>query len=431
MILHSYSFVFRLGDGAILQNLYPSHSHVKLRNGKVERIDIYYQKMISSAELMKEITMIKDYEYNQWARTRQITEKEYRDSYKALPYDKLESKSTQPSWDTLRPNNNSYATLGAKNRLFGYEDLTAKFSEPKFLKRMGFIDSIADYNPITFTLGSEDGEVSDSNKQQGDSKQQVLPEDNSTPAAQTEAESNSTPEEDIATEDSDADLEIQEDSGDSDDVLSSDDEEYHKEEIEVAMDSLPPERVPSSCRSAKQRLAMYNDDNVIGSKSSFSKTVQPFDIPEPRKSSRPPTTKSEGRLPTTDPSKANLATIKLVDGLSHPQKTKSGGSKLNELDVLKSPYKSSSFQPQSIRKDSLKFDLATTSRFASSDKKFVRFSQPVCLCPKLSKETLNSFYSPTMQRYLASHGSSGFMKCRLHSPSRQAQIREKIILKSL
>lgn len=420
--------VYRLGDGAILQNLYPSHSHVKLRNGKVERIDVYCQRMNTNTDVMREITTIKDYEYNQWARTRHITEKEYRDSYKALPFDKLESKSTQPSWDTLRPNNNSYATLGAKNRLFGYENLAAKFSEPKFLKRMGFIDSIADYNPITYTLGSEDDETTGSSKS-ADNNNQVPSENREQILEQMETNSTDHPK----FVDEDEELEIPEDSAESDDILSSDDEEYHNddEEVEDQRDVLPPERVPSSCRSAKQRLAMYNSDNIIGSKSSFSKSIQTFDLPEPKKSSRPPTTRSEGRVAAMETPKTHLASLKLVDGMSHQQKIDTVSAQLNELDALRSPYKSCSFQPQAIRKDSLKFDLSSSARFSSSDKKFVRFSQPVCLCPKLSKETLNSFYSPTMQRYLASHGSSGFMKCRLHSPSRQAQIREKIILKSL
>lgn len=383
--------------------------------------------MIANIELLSEITTIKNYEYNQWSRTRQITEKEYRDSFKALPFDKLESKSVQPSWDTLRPNNNSYTTLGSKNRLFGYEDLAAKFSHPKFLKRMGFIDSEADYNPITFTLGSEDEEIGDKQPQKENSRVEIAEPDKTNKTAAEDAVPKDALEEEIA--------EDLADDNDSDELdLSSDDEEYHRDPEPI--ESLPPERVPSSCRSAKQRLALYNNDNVIGSKSSISRTVTSPDIPEPIQNHDIVASTEKRTKAKTDPelpskSKAGLAPVKLVDDLSGPVKRLK--SKLNDLqkDTNGPNYKASSFHSQSMRKDPFRLEMPPPSKFASTDKKFVRFSQPVCLCPKLSKETLNSFYSPTMQRYLANHGSTGFMKCRLHSPTRQAQIRDKIILKSL
>lgn len=404
-LINIFRFICRLGDGAILQNLYPSHSHVKLRNGTVERIDAYCQRMIDSRDLLKEIATVKDYEYNQWARTRSLNEKDYEGS-KAIPVDKIESKSTQPTWDTIRPMNTSLVTLGTKNRVFSYEDIVSKFSQPKFLKRLGFIDNESDYNPIKFTLGDDGPEMAFTH-QEIDPLVKINNKNTSAISEQKKSIASS------CEDTTEYDGEVEEES--ESEELSSDDEEYHNERHlhSPSSEDLPPERVPSSRRSARQRLAVYNDDCVIGSKSVVGKTTPVTD------NSKPPSIHGEDERAMT------ISTVQIVDDLIHHTDTNG-----KFTAVIPKHKTNGSFHPRFIKKDfSSKFDLQPNQQH--KDRKFVRFSQPVCLCPKLSKETLSSFRSPTMQRYLSNH-VNGFMRCQLHSTAcRQSRFREKIVLKSL
>ena len=380
-------FAFRLGDGAILQNLYPSHSHVKLRNGTIERIDTYYRRMIDNRELLREVTMIKSYEYNQWARTRGLNEKDY-ESSKPIPLDKIESKSIQPSWNTVRPMNSSLVNLGAKNRIFSYEDLASKFNQPKFLKRMGFIDNETDYNSRKTTADDENEEPA--RPRTDGSNTSVL------------STSNSKEPMEITHDTSIAASEPSEGVDESEE-LSSDDEEYHNNQEDDSLLNIPPERVPSSKRSTRQKLALYKDDLVIGSKSSVKRvSALSADKPELLKNENDRTTIA-------------VSTVEFVDDLINKNK-----------GVVESRH--NGFQSRPIRRESVKLDIP--AKLHRVEKDFVRFSQPVCLCPKLSKETLNSLYSPTMQKYLSNH-ANGFMRCQLHGNPRHPRIRDKIVLKSL
>lgn len=337
--------------------------------------------------------MIKDYEYNQWSRTRRLNSRDY-DGSKPIPLDKIESKSTQPSWDTVRPMNSSLITLGAKNRLFSYEDLASKFSQPKFLKRMGFIDRESDYNPKKFSLDDECNMSTKSEVDEPDEREQTA----------TKLKK-STAVADIAAAERLAD-ELEEES----EELSSDDEEYHNAAENDAILCIPPERVPSSKRSNRQKLSLYKDDLVIGSKSTVAKVSEL--APEER----------EFLKDENDKAAIPLSTVKLVDDLIN-QKT---GAKLTSIEPK---YRNGSFQSRPIRRDSLKFDIPM-KKVHRVEKNFVRFSQPVCLCPKLSQETLNSFYSPTMQKYLSTQTNS-FLRCQLHGNIKHSRVRDKIILKSL
>ncbi|XP_067931321.1 uncharacterized protein [Watersipora subatra] len=384
----------RLGDGAILQNLYPSHSHVKLRSGAVERIDTYCQRMINNPELLREITMIKAYEYNQWSRTRTLNPKDY-ENCKSLPVEKIESKSTQPSWNTVRPMNASLIHLGAKNRIFSYEDLAAKFSQPKFLKRMGFIDSETDYNPHKYR--AEDSSHTSSTPSEC-SVGTATTSSGMTAKSETVARAR-TPE---VVEVKAMASEEQDDS----DELSSDDEEYHNDMKDDTLLSVPPERVPSSKRSNRQRLTIYKDDLVIGSRKVTGKASTL--IPD----------EQEYFKKDVDKPPMPLSTVKNMNEVFNQ----------NQGVDYQSSSRNGSFQSRPIRKDSLKLDVP--AKIHRVDKSFVPFSQPVCLCPKLSKETLNSFYSPTMQKYL-SNKVNGFLKCQLHSNMRHIRTREKVVLKSL
>jgi len=365
---------FRLGDGALLQNLYPSHSHVKLRTGKIERIDVYIKRMLKSIHDLEEMTLIKEYEYNQWARTRPLVEKELKeDNSKLYAKDRLESKSVQPSYDTLRSLNP--LNSGTKSRIFTYDDLFAKFSQPKFLKKLGY--HIEPENPSN------------------DARAAALKHTESCPNITTEQET------------------VAEDEPAGEENLSSDDEEYHQEQ-EDEEDTTPPETVPCSTRSKRQQLTIYKDDGVLGS----AKTRDANTFPK-----IPSLPELSSLVPVEERPVIPVATVK-VDLTTPPVQRLSP-----RPTVPSEPVANLNPMARYGRRATQKYQLDYhDAQILPTEKKPVKFSQPVCLCPKLSKETLASFYSPSMQKYFSQN--TGLMKCRLHSPDRRAN-REKIILKSL
>lgn len=357
---------------------------MKLLSGKVERIDAYTQRMLQDKEVLKEVTLVKDYEYNQWARTKPISERDYNQANKPLPLDKIESRYTQPSWDTVRAMN-STTTLSTRHRLFSYEDLAAKFNEPKFLKRMGFGNKKVDTN-----LNGDEA----SKEKQRDTGQGF-------PAVKESGDSDAK-----ATND-DEDDEIADDISDR---LSSDDEEYYRDETDMQPE-LPPDRVPSSKRSSRQQLAIYKDDGIIGSKSVINRVNANKDLVPLDKSAE---------LQTKEKKKAEIRKKPAV-----PISTLNMKQETTTNDEAPSKQKNA-YTSKSVRKSkSYKLDISTSN----NPRRFVPFSQPVCLCPKLSKETLASFYSPMMQHYFASAANNGYVKCKLHGPN--GRDTEKAVLKSL
>lgn len=396
---HDTVATIRLGDGAILQNLYPSHSHVKLRSGKVERIDTYTQRFLQDHKLLREVTLIKEYEYNQWARTKPFTEKDVSYDGKTIPIERIESRYTQPSWDTLRTLNPS-TTLSTKHKIFSYEDLVAKFSQPKFLKRLGYINDVSEIASRKALTAREAEEL--------DQPQVATPMvGNKKVSGERKADSNGEAEAEVNSADGE---EMREDGDEADEVLLSDDEEYTNDMDEALVTSvvLRPERIPSSRRSARQTLAIYsnNDRSVIGSRSPCGKVNE--DKPD------------ASVVLDADEAKLKMGkTTPVVNNVSERRPA----TVSNELEADRLLCMN---QAKSIRRmKSYKLNLP---HVADSEKKFVPFSQPVCLCPKLSKETLNSFYSShVMQHYYSMN--NGKIRCKLHGS--KSSERDRTILKSL
>ncbi|KAF6017034.1 hypothetical protein EB796_024655 [Bugula neritina] len=366
--------------------------------------------MLESEEILAEVSMIKEYEYNQWARTKPLNPRDYENS-KPIHSDKLESKCLQPSWYTTKQNN-SLTALGTKNPLFSYEDLIRKFSQPKFLKRMGFIDSERDFNPIQVTLPDEE-----------DVKNSQVAE-----CARLEVDQTITP----AVSNEEADLELlppennydktelsHPEPGDGEasesEELLSDDEEYQTEPDILI--NIPPERIPSSKRSNRQKLSLYKDDNMISS----SKTAL-VEINLNQSVEKDISSKNLVVAKDSDRFKMPLPTVKLTDSLANQRKL---GANLSSEQRYS---KSKTFHAKTFRKETQKIDFPLKLHYA--DRKSVKFSQPICLCPKLSKETLNSLQAPTINKYYMKQ-NYGLNRCQLHNISRNSRSRDKIILKSL
>lgn len=408
LIIHVHVFTPRLGDGAILQNLYPSHSHVKLRNGRIERIDAYTQRFLQDRDLLKEVTLIKGYEYNQWARTKPLNEKERNtNSNKTIPLELMESKSTQPTWDTLRGlGMNSTTILGLKNPIFSYDDLASKFASPKFLKRLGFIDDESDYNPIKVHIPSDSEAKACSTPTRYNKRATLISEKQKFNAVEGPPRQPELQHQISHTDNVKQDLEenLSDSIPDVSSELSSDDEEYRTD-----MDLHRPERIPSSVRTSRQRLAIYNEETTIGRRSASNRPDSS------NQSSKDLHTSSY--ISFNNPNETNLLyTIDTND--VKPQMMPISNLNLHEEDKhYKSQVVKNQLPPPKMLKKSKSYKLdIMSSLYADHEKKFVPFSQPVCLCPKLSKETLGSFYSPIMQHYLAVSGKRN-MKCKLHNNS--------------